>query len=70
MTDQEFRPHVERWLAVYYVRNRLSRLIQHNSAEMAGIKLPKVACNRTSGQVIRAALGLLNGHLRRFVMNL
>jgi hypothetical protein len=40
MTDQEFRPHVERWLAAYYERNRLSRLIQANSAQMGKIKLP------------------------------
>jgi hypothetical protein len=40
MTDQEFRPHVERWLAAYHERNRLSRLIQTNSAQMGEIKLP------------------------------
>jgi hypothetical protein len=32
-------PHVERWLAAHYERNRLSRLLQQNSAEMAEIKL-------------------------------
>ena len=40
MTDREFRPHAERWLAAYYERNRLSRLIQTISAQMAEIKLP------------------------------
>ena len=41
MTDQEFRPHVEHWLAAYHERSRLSRLIQQNSVTVAQIKLPQ-----------------------------
>jgi hypothetical protein len=49
MTDAEFRPQVEVWLAAYYERNHLSHLIQANSAGMAQIKLPKSRLNRTRG---------------------
>ena len=41
MTDQEFHPHVERWLGAHHECNRLSRLIQQISAATAEIKLPK-----------------------------
>lgn len=41
MTDQEFRPHAEAWLAAYLRKLHLGRLITAGSARMAELKMPK-----------------------------
>ena len=41
MTDQEFRPHVEAWLAAHQRELRLMNLITAESARMAELKMPK-----------------------------
>jgi hypothetical protein len=41
MTDQEFRPHVEAWLAAHQRKLHLTKLITAGSARMAQLKLPK-----------------------------
>jgi hypothetical protein len=41
MTDQEFRPHVEAWLAAYQRQLHLARLITSGSEKMARLKMPQ-----------------------------
>ena len=41
MTDQEFRPHAEAWLAAHQRELHLTRLITAGSARMAELKMPK-----------------------------
>ena len=41
MTDQEFRPHVEAWLAAHQRQLHLAKLIAAGSARMAELKMPK-----------------------------
>ena len=41
MTDREFRPHAEAWLASYQRASHLGRLITAGSEKMARLKMPK-----------------------------
>ena len=41
MTDQEFRPHAEAWLAAHHRKLHLTKLITAGSARMAELKMPK-----------------------------
>ena len=41
MTDQEFRPHVEAWLAAHQRKLHLDQLITASSEKMARLKMPK-----------------------------
>ena len=41
MTDAEFRPHAEAWLAAYQRTLHLTKLITAGSARMAELKMPK-----------------------------
>ena len=41
MTDQEFRPHVEAWLAARQRELHLTKLITAGSTRMAKLKMPK-----------------------------
>jgi len=41
MTDQEFRPHAEAWLAAYQRNLHLGRLITAGSEKVARLKIPK-----------------------------
>jgi hypothetical protein len=41
MTDREFRPHVEAWLAAHQRELHLTKLITAGSARMAELKMPK-----------------------------
>jgi hypothetical protein len=41
MTDQEFRPHVEAWLAAHQREVHLTKLITARSARMAELKMPR-----------------------------
>ena len=41
MTDQEFRPHVEAWLAAYQRKLHLTKLITAGSEKMARLKMPR-----------------------------
>jgi hypothetical protein len=41
MTDQEFRPHAEAWLAAHQRELHLTKLITAGSSRMAELKMPK-----------------------------
>ena len=41
MTDQEFRPHVEAWLAAHQRELHLTKLLRAGSARMAELRMPR-----------------------------
>ena len=68
MTDQEFRPHVEAWLAAHQRELHLNRLITAGSEKMARFKMPKaVATLDTLGDELAEVRRLEQGQdtLRR-----
>jgi len=62
MTDQEFRPHAEVWLAAYQRKLHLTKLITAGSEKMAELKMPKaVATLDTLGEELAEVRKLEQG---------
>ena len=62
MTDQEFHPHVEAWLAAYQRSLHVGRLIAAGSARMAELKMLKaVATLDTLGEELAEVRRLEEG---------
>ena len=62
MTDAEFRPHIETWLAAHQRELHLTKLIAAGSEKMAELKMPKaVATLDTLGEELAEVRRLEQG---------